>query len=311
MAEVSDTFHLLELPNGAWCYYRRVPKALRARFGKPLVKFSRNTTSKAQAIKKRALEDLKYDAIFDALAQNPEAIYEPEQGVLSKSAPAKGAVVELIRDYVKRLDTRYESGWLSEPLVEKCEVTEAKSEVALELAIASDHAPQYDHEQYIAHYLKSIFGALTQPDPVALSNDALFGLVKRARIEVLRREQARLNDHHERAFFDKLFDPGLSASVTVGELPDQFIQLEKEDAKHYGTNAKTLDKKETNVALVRELLGSAILVRDINWDACRKFVSDLASVPQNRNKIYPNLPVAEQIKRAKLENKPGMAQITL
>ena len=59
MVEVSDTFHLVKLPNGAWGYRRRVPALQKARFGKPVVKFSLGATSKAQAVKRRAVEDVK------------------------------------------------------------------------------------------------------------------------------------------------------------------------------------------------------------------------------------------------------------
>ena len=95
---------------------------------------------------------------------------------------------------MKRTDASYESGWLVNPPLEMRDVAEAKKDVALKLAIASDRAPNYDHDEYISHDCRNIVSAEVQPGPDTPSNKAIFGLVKRARIEVLRREQAKLSD---------------------------------------------------------------------------------------------------------------------
>jgi integrase len=121
---------------------------------------------------------------------------------------------------------------------------------------------------------------------------------------------ARARDDYGRAFFDRLFDPSAPPAVTVRELAEQYLELKREEGEAYKLGAESIDKKVENLALVREILGDDTLVRDINWDACRRFCSVLDKVPSNRTQIYRGAPLQDAIARAKADGRPGLAAIT-
>jgi hypothetical protein len=67
--------------------------------------------------------------------------------------------------------------------------------------------------------------------------------------------------------------------VTVSELSEELIALQLEESQAYKLSDKHVDKQRANLTLVREILGDATLVRNINFDVCRQFCSTLARVP--------------------------------
>jgi integrase len=98
--------------------------------------------------------------------------------------------------------------------------------------------------------------------------------------------------------------------MTVRELAEQFLELKSEEAQAHNVARKTLDKQRSNLALVRKILGDETLVRDLNWDACRRFCSILAQLPPHLTKLYPGQPLNEVIARAKQEGRQALSAIT-
>jgi hypothetical protein len=68
--------HHLRRRGNVYYLHRRVPLDLVKRYGKSQVSFSLGTTDLKIARKKRDLEDLKLDAVFDSLRAAPFPIIE-------------------------------------------------------------------------------------------------------------------------------------------------------------------------------------------------------------------------------------------
>src|SRR5436190_776405 len=104
MAEVSATHHLIQR-NGVWNYRRRVPTALVEALGKRTIQFSHATTKLAEAKKRRAVEDLKWDLQFEALAAQQQNAEAGHQSTTLKQIPPH-EVFRLVQEYVERADQR-------------------------------------------------------------------------------------------------------------------------------------------------------------------------------------------------------------
>ena len=298
--------------NGAWYYRRRVPTPLILKFGK-FIQLSLHTASKKLAIRQRELLDVEWSKTFDeadARLRGTKTQTEqspPTQPKLLTEAEA----IERVRAYVEKADENRRNGDLTADHLDPHERGEWLKELELGLAIARDRAPNYDHHEHIHSYWKQIFrDGEAEIDERTFPAAAVFDLVKRAAIELERRALARAHDDHRNAFFDRLFDPRQPAAVTVRELAEQYLELKREEGEAHKLGAKSIDKKAENLALVREILGDDTLVRDINWDACRRFLSLLAEVPSNRTKIYKGVSLQDAIARAKSDGRPGLAAIT-
>jgi hypothetical protein len=311
MKKLAETHHL-QKRGAAWYYRRRVPTHLRRNFG-VFIQKSLGTTSKKTAIKNREILDVEWSKKFD----EAEAALNGAATQTEQPTPNEGRVlteaeaIERVRDYVEKTDARCRKDALAADPFDSQERDDWLKELELELAIARDRAPQYDHHAYVHSCWKEAFrdaeAAIDEPTfPAA----AVFDLVKRAGIELQRRSLARAHDDHSRAFFDRLFDPSQRPAVTIWELAEQYLELKREEGEAHKLGAKSIDKKAENLALVREILGDDTLVRDINWDACRSFLRVLTDVPSNRTKIYKGISLQDAIARAKTDGRPRLAAIT-
>ena len=219
--------------------------------------------------------------------------------------------VRRVRAYDEKEDERRRKGKLTaEPLDEDAR-REWEQELEIDVAIARGRARNYDFGEFISGERDRIFPKTeVAVDEQTFPAAAVVDLVKRAATEIAERALARQRDDYRQSHFDRLFDPKLPPAVTVRDLAEQFLALKSEEAKALKVAEKTLDKQRANLALVREILGDETLVRDLNWDACRRFCSVLAQVPPNRTKIYPGLPLDEAISRAKQEGRAALSAVT-
>ncbi len=311
MKSVSDQRLLRR--KGTYYYRRRVPVHLVDKIGKRVVQVSLHTTSAKQAKKLRTLRDLEWDARFDAA--DPSAFAGEEEclgsGPAAPSHPLpKTELVELVRHYVERHDRQAEKRDASCYPETAAERAEAKMEAELEAQIlrGRDH-PQTQQWLYMAgkEVLKPIGKSLDDPD---VPGEALAELVRRALLELNRRHLARLADDHGHTFFDQLFDPGLPAKATFGQLAEQCLRMTEEEASINSLSGKWVDKQRANLALVREIVGDKTSVEAINYDACLRVRTVLAHLPANRTKLYGNLPIDQAIERAANEGKPPLSPVT-
>ncbi len=309
MTKLAETHHL-QKRGAAWYYRRRVPTHLHRDFGE-FIYHSLRTTSKKTAIKAREILDVDWSKKFDAAeaAQRPSTRHAVETSLTQKPVLTEAEAVERVRAYVVTEDERRRKGALTaEPLV-PAERLEWEKELEIDLAIARGRVPEYDLDELVSQQRESIFPR----SEVAVdqeTNAAVYDMVQRAEIELARRRLARERNDHRQSHFDRLFDPKLPPAVTVRELTEQFLQLKAEEAKAYGIAQKHLEQQSGYVALVREIFGGETLVRDLNWEVCRRFCSVLAQVPPNRAKFYPGLPLDQVIARARQDGREVLSAVT-
>jgi integrase len=305
MTAMSQTYHLLRR-NGVWSYRRRVPTHLVEAFGKEIIQFSLATRSLTEAKKRRAAEDLKWSTRFEAAekslgrgASNPD----PERA--APPALSRGEVIRLVQEYVEQTDERARQSLLCDPPESEDQKAEMKVRKEVDLQTLRDRD---DPNAAASIYLtgKKILGGagvsiegLPYPEFVEFVE-----LVRRALVEVEQRKLARLNDDHQHPFFDQLFGGDRSPQVTFGELADQFMALTEEHAAANRTSQKWVDKQRANVALLRDIIGNATPIREVDYDACLRVRSVLGRLPAKRNQHYKGLSVDEAVARGKEEGRP-------
>jgi hypothetical protein len=113
-------------------YHRRVPLALVKRFGKALITFSLGTPDPKIARKKRDLEDLKHDALFEKLLATPA---EAAEGTKTLAPPA---IIRLVREYVEGTDQAARAREIAEPGPTLAETSQITQEVEMSRGFLED-----------------------------------------------------------------------------------------------------------------------------------------------------------------------------
>jgi hypothetical protein len=232
MKKVPDTHHLHKR-GGAWYYRRRVPKHLQAVIGTPVIQVSLNTASKKAAIKLREIRDVEWSAKFAKVEADLKgsATTSGQTPAAQRKALTEPVAIELVQQYVEETDKRRRDSAVAHPPLNSEERLEAEQNTQIELAIARDRAPAYDHEEVISSACHEIFSSVDLAvDETTYPSAELFDLVKRACIELEKRALARTRDDHRHHFFDRLFDPKQPSAVTVSDLAGQFMTLKGEEA---------------------------------------------------------------------------------
>jgi len=311
MKKVSGNQHL-HRRNSVYYYRRRVPQHLIEKIGKKFVQNSLNTTSLAEAKKRRALRDLEWDARFDALE---DAAPPPKS---AKSLPtvnstklSDGELLRLVREYVERKDKEFSKSFAEDPPQSEREKAEMRAETGFDAQTLRDRDdPQAD--EWIYHTGKEILqqAGKSIDDPDLPHRVAFAEWIRRGLLELDNRTLARLADDHRHAFFDQLFNPSRQPRVSFGQLADQYLQLTEEDAETNRLSQKGIDRQRATLALIREIIGDSMPVDAIDYDACLRVRSTLARIPANRTKFYGTRPLDEAIERAAAENKPLLSPVT-
>ena len=109
---------------------------------------------------------------------------------------------------------------------------------------------------------------------------------------------------------DRLFSPDARPLVTFGELADQFLALRTDEAKANRISQKHQDRLRASVTLVREIVGEATPVRDVDYDAVLRVRALLARTPTNRNKVYPGLSIEKAVKRAEADGRDTLSPVS-
>lgn len=305
MEKVSDTHHLVNR-EGVWYFRRRVPKPLVAALGKNIIQYSLDTSSKKEAKSRREIEDVKWSARFEALLAGQDGSAAP--------APApklsKSQLIQLVRDYVDRMDERFHARYAADP--PDCEAQKAEMQADLEVGVQilqdADDPRAQERLSSVGQRIMAEAGQTTEG--VSVPYAAFAELVRRALLELDRRKLAHLDDDHRHTFFDQLFNPAQPPDVTFGSLADQFLELRLADATANNVGKKFVDKVTAFVALIREIIGSDTPVASVDFDTCQKARGTVARTPSNRVKIYGDLPLAQAIERATADQRPLLSAIT-
>ncbi|MCK1266534.1 hypothetical protein IVB44_11390 [Bradyrhizobium sp. 49] len=229
---MSSTYHLFKR-EGVWNYRRRVPTALIPLLGKKTIQFSLGTSDLKEAKKRRALEDLKTAAQFEAAEKNHKVTANGSDGLVISAAGSpltEREAVQHVQEYVRRMDARSRRQLTEDPPGSGSEQQKIEADIGHGLSILKNRDdPRADEWVYAA--MKRILADAGHPvDEASLPHAALAELARRGLLELQQRKLARIGDDHGRPFFDHLFDPNLPPPVSFGELADQFLAVIEEDA---------------------------------------------------------------------------------
>src|SRR5574340_1549261 len=136
--------------NGAWYYRRRVPTPLVQTFGN-FIQFSLHTASKKLAIRQREMLDVEWTRKFDAaeIALKGEAARTEPTSVAQARALTEAEAIERVRAYVERTDDRRRTNAIAASSLDRHERGEWLQNLEIELVIARDRGPDYDHHACI------------------------------------------------------------------------------------------------------------------------------------------------------------------
>jgi integrase len=286
-------------------YHRRVPRAAVASVGKKIITFSLYTRDPKAAKKLRDIEDVLWNARFEA--KEPDGP-NPSDG---SAKPAGRGLIRLVQEYVAGADEAARM----ELLTDLPESMDEKSERKRNAETVRAALKNIDDPRGAA-WVTGMAAELSGEDLSTWSPKvaALFGeIVRRGLLELQNRNIARLDDDFSRPFFDPIFNSEGQAQapkVTFGQVADQFLELTEDQAGANGTSRKWVDKQRANVATLKEIVGEAIAITEVDFDACMRVRSALAAIPANRSKVYGSVPVLEATRRANLDGKALLSSVT-
>ena len=294
MEKVSKTLHLKKR-DGTWYYRRRVPDDIAPKINKKFIQFSLGTKDLGKAITLREEEDVKTTALFEA-ARN------------DKPLPlTKTLAIRLVQDYVETQDQKRQNRYLKHPPGNTEESDELKFDIGLSKQILTDRDDPRAMEDVSLARKKILKNSEFVLDEGSIPLSEFSELVRRALVELYRRAGANLNDDYSKQYFDSLFLPDARIRMTFGELCEDFFTQYTEDASNRKISRKRIDKVETHLKLIKEIIGEDTPVKSIDYDLCITFRNTLARVPANRTKLYKDKPLVEVITLAEIDEKPTLA----
>lgn len=280
--------------------------------GKSVIQFSLRTSNKAEAKKLREAWDVRLSAEFERADKTTNADIERQGiGPRENSDPlSEPFAIRLVRDYVERLDRRFQDRLASDGPESEEQRGEMIADVEYGVQILKNRDDPRGPERVQAVAEKLLIQAGRTLEDGGMSSVAFDALVQRGLLEVDFRKLARLADDHSRRSLDPLFDPSAPPPLTFAELADQYWLLAADEAAASGTSQKSVDRQRANIALLRQLVGDATLVSALDYDACLALRSLLARVPANLTKTYGGLSLQDAIQRAEAAGRPGLSAIT-
>lgn len=302
---MSRTLHLMKR-GATWYYKRRVPERLVPVIGKTFIRYSLKTESRTEAIKRRAVEDVKTDALFEEADKQLQ-----RRGANRTEAPSPvpmEVLVEEVRKYVAAKDGQFADWLAANPPSDTFEVHELRKDIGLDLTLFMDPVP--GHDEAVSHATDAVLNAaglkINDPDTVAHMAD----FVRRGTVEYLRRKLDRLEHRLDRPFHDGMFDPDRKPAITFGTVAKTFLDERRKDYTLNGVAEKRTDQITARVAYFREVIGDTTPVQDIDDDAIQRVRDVLARTPKNKGKHYPTLSTLEAIERAKKDGRPVLSPTT-
>lgn len=315
MKAVSKTYRLIKV-KGTYYYRRRVPKPYVELFGKSIIKDCLKTNSAKEAASRRAQKDVEYDTLFASFDEKIDSKLNPP-------AMTQADAMKLVRAFVEKKDTEAEKSFAEDPPESEIQRREMLAESTQDWASLAD--PRFLKEHGIdSRVLEEVIANIPfRFDQSIFSYAQFYRLVIRGLRELHRRDMARLEAEHEQSAFDQLFAEGAvnaalvhapmsnpKSLMTFGDLAERFLEDYRDEAVVKGTSQKTIDSTGAETMFVKEAIGEATLVADIDYEVCKEFRKLLARTPSNRKKIYGDLSVEEAAEQAAKDGKRTLSHIT-
>ncbi|MDF1627835.1 MAG: phage integrase SAM-like domain-containing protein, partial [Parvibaculaceae bacterium] len=312
---MSKTYRLIKV-KGTYYYRRRVPKPYVELLGKSIIKDCLKTSSAKEAASRRAQKDVEYDTQFAIFDEQIEAKLNPP-------AMTQADAMKLVRAFVEKKNAEAEKHFAEDPPESKSQRKEMLADSMNDWASLAD--PRFLKEHGVDNRVleEVIANNPFKFDQSIFSYAQFYSLVIRGLRELHRRDMARLRAEHEQSAFDQLFAEGAANAapvhipmfnpkslMTFGDLTERFLEDYRDEAVVKGTSQKTIDSTGAETSFVKEAIGAATLVTDIDYEVCKKFRKLLARTPSNRKKIYGELSVAEAADQAVKDGKRTLSHIT-
>ena len=300
---MSETNRLLKRKN-VWYYRRRVPLPLVSKIGKKFIQVSLETSSLAEAKKRRTVRDLEWDTRFDAFENGGD---DPVAGDVADKPEVP--LVDLVRRYVNRIDHHSAQRLLADGPADLAEQRAMRMDNELELQTLT--TPDDPHvAEWVHHAERRMLDGVDVAVADSLSASQSAEIVRRGLIEIARRKAARLHDDFSKKHFDHLFDPDRPMEVLFGDLAKQHLAMKLEEAEANTQSSKWIEKVTAHVALIREIVGDKKPVSAVDFDESLRVRSVIAQLPSNRTKFYPKLSIEKAIQQGKKDGRATMAFIT-
>jgi len=297
---------------GVWQYRRRYPKDVADFLGRKVFKKSLETLKKEEAITRAAETTVEFSARVEE-AREEIAIIESKNEKLPYEA-----AVDRVKMWVEQQEQKLDKIRQSSPGTLTAE--QAKENLAdneNQLHDLKDLSEKGIDD--ISSTWGSLFGGSLDHLDQAHTN-AVFELLRRAKIELLKRILAKNNADFSKAHFDYLFsnepappDTGGKPSapgVPFGKLAQAYWANYEKEALNHGISEKRRNDVERLITVVTELMGTETPVATINFNMALAFRDQLGRLPANHKKYYPDLALQKAIERGKKEGRPCLNQVT-
>jgi integrase len=304
MKDVADKY--LQYRKGTYYYRRKVPGHLVAKVGKPVIQFSLETKNLTEARKKRDHQNVLYNEVFDQ-AEYADA---PASSIAAQPRVSAARLEEAVRRYVASKHEGFQSWRIqTRPTGDELSDSIEDTEIQLEILTNADD-PRSDEQIYFGgEKILASFGLAWDDVPKDKASN-FAELVRRGLIEIVRRELDTFAAKFERRFHDNVFDPSRKPSLLFDELADEYQRNTIEEARANKRSEKWIDKTIAHVAFAKEVIGDKKLVEQIDYDECLRFRNLLAKVPNNKNKLHPDLSLEEASERGRHDGKSPLAPST-
>lgn len=300
---MAETHHLMKRGD-TWHFVRRVPLHLVPAIGKTVIKKSLGTPDLKVAKARRNAQEVATDALF---ARMEAALISGRDG-----GPREVSIAQLtdhLRAHIAKADARSAAKLLVDPPEDEAQKAEMTMDAEIILSILGKRDDPRGEEWIDAEARKLLTSAGARVTD-RQTEIAFAKLLRRGLVELQRRKLDRFDGHYDRAFHDKMFAPARTPDVSFADLMEIFLAEKMKDYAANGIAEKSGDRIRSAAAYLVEVVGCATPVRSIEDDVIQRAREAISATPSNRNKVYPGLPLTDQIVKAAKDGKPSLSAHT-
>lgn len=303
MKKVPETHHLRKRED-TWYFVRRVPLHLVPAIGKTVLKKSLGTPDLKIAKAKRNAEEVAADALFARM----------EAALISGSDEASKEVsiaqlTDHLRAHIAKADARSAARLLADPPEDEAQKAEMTMDAEIILGILRNRDDPRGGEWIDTEERKVLTSAGARVTDRQTEIE-FAELLRRGLVELQRRKLDRFDGRYDRAFHDPLFDPARTPDVTFASLIETFLSEKMKDYAANDRTEKSADRIRAAAAYLAEVVGDSTPVHSIDDDVIQRTRELISATPSNRNKVYPGLPLTDQIAKAAKHGKPSLSAHT-
>lgn len=221
-------------------YRRRVPLPLVERAGKREVVFSLKTSDLKEARRKRDLEDVKFNALFEKWSASNGA------NCIGTKQVSTVELIRLVQEYVERHDQTAKRSELTDP---ELLVEERRQEIDQERTMLND-----DQNPNMLQWIYTAgIDALGFPPSDLSSESSLYPfleIMRRGLAELCDRKLHRSAGNFRKPYVSDLFAPQANAGCSFEKAAKEYLVEVGESARANGSSQKWVDKQKANIEFI-------------------------------------------------------------